>query len=507
MSKSGIGGSLSAAILAGLIEGENKDVESLVNKMRDDYQIKLAELTLSSNAKSANVTVSAESDDTKSVQLAEALQGLWYRKLNDMLDSVAYGRVAFEKVIEFDKETSVNRVDLVPLPYGQTDLVLKEGEFSGIELKGKSKKDTLTLPPEYSWWLALDAKPLNPYGTSRFKGAPEKTFMSRQSVLNIRDKFVNKFIVKGGVAHAPETVEIDGQEVDAQPILQAAYDAMALGGIMRLPNGVHKDDQGKPTGTYLWDFAEAKTEILSAAPLLELLSAMDSEQLLAFGIPPKTVIEGNAVGSFALITQQMLILLAVVEDIINQLVESFQRYVVDKVAEINGIGKLTVNFMPLTKSPDSLATEVVKSWLTTPQLSPLLLSGAVDISAVLDAVGIAVSADAKAKIESMVGKLSAMPISSIPISEQVTASPTVDTHSEAPPENLATAPSAALNGAQITSTIDVILRVKNGDISLDAGSELLQAVGLEEARAKRMMATVKVTPGAVNLSPFQLGTR
>lgn len=389
-------GSYAKALLAKLRKPEVKDIAELAEKMREDYQITLAELVIAANIRAVNYSVSVESpasasprDQKRAELLGAQCQKLWQETLPRMVDAFGNGRVAFEKINAYEAVSGLNFFkSLEDLPFAQTEMALTDqGDFAGIELT--VGEDGVTIPPDCSWWLALDATALEPHGRSRFLGAPHKTWERRQETLRLRDLFVERFALRGGVAHVPETVQDeDGNIIDVFEAIQEAYASVQAGGFMALPNARDKE------GNYLFDFTEAKLENYDAGPITEVLDSQDAEQLLSFGIPPKTVIEGDAVGSFALVSQQMLILFAVIEDIVDQFVKSFQRYVIDKVVGMNwtlGKPRIQLVYTRLTEKPDNLASELVKLWLGSGQLSPFVLSGAVDVEKVFERVGIPVS--------------------------------------------------------------------------------------------------------------------
>lgn len=112
-----------------------------------------------------------------------------------------------------------------------------------------------------------------------------------------------------------------------------------------------------------------------------------------------------------MVTWQILILYSVVDDILSQLSESFQRYVVEKVAEVNWPRPpgYRLDYTPLMDRPDDLASEITKAWLTSPQLSPLVLSGAVDVQAVMEAVGIPLSGEVSERLLSLTHRLQGSP--------------------------------------------------------------------------------------------------
>ena len=57
--------------------------------------------------------------------------------------------------------------------------------------------------------------------------------------------------------------------------------------------------------------------------MLAAIAEEDAEQFRAFGIPEKTVTEGDAVGSHAMVKQQTLVLYAVVDGLLSQFASSF----------------------------------------------------------------------------------------------------------------------------------------------------------------------------------------
>lgn len=414
-----ITGSATKETLAHLYKPEPADVADLAERMRDDYQIKLAELTLSSNIRQADVSVTVTNnpnDDPRADAVSDQLRSLWERSLRTMMAAIGDGRVAYEKVWEYNPQLNISYIrKLQALPYRNTTMELNQpsdpdpGAFKGIKLTGGAEPITLT--PDKSWWLSIDATATEPHGRSRFIGAPHRTFKDREEALRLRNVFLRRFALGGGIAHVPETVvNENGETVDVFQAVADAFDDLQAGGVMALPN-----DRTMPDGTgeYVYDFTNVNLEVRDSSPLTNLISQMDSEQLLAFGIPPKTVIEGDAVGSFALVTQQMLLLFSVVEDLLDQFVESFEMYVVKKTVDENWMDDpsapvFAMSYSRLTDRPDDMAVELVKGWLTMPGLSPVVLSGAIDVFEILDMVGIAVADDARDRLSAMINNARAL---------------------------------------------------------------------------------------------------
>ena len=127
--------------------------------------------------------------------------------------------------------------------------------------------------------------------------------------------------------------------------MAAAYESYYAGGLIMFPNS--RDQHGR----FLNEWTE-QPSAMDPTPLETVLDGQDTEQLRAFGIPEKTVIEGAQVGSHAMVTVQMLTLLSVVEDLLNQFTASFRKQVIDNALAVNYRGQgdtpqITISYPPL----------------------------------------------------------------------------------------------------------------------------------------------------------------
>ncbi|MCY2966264.1 MAG: hypothetical protein NT069_21970, partial [Planctomycetota bacterium] len=275
------------------------------------------------------------------------------------------------------------------------------GEKGGGEKgsdKGSGKKDgNLRIPPQNSWWLALDAKSTEPHGRSRFSGAPYRVYKRRAEVIRLRDIFIQKLVLQGGVAHVPENVIMEnGVVLDVFEEMGKAHDERISGALMVLSNARDAN------GNYLYDITDPAST-LDPAPLDNHLDGLDSEQLQAFGIPPKTITEGEAQGSFAMVSQQKLILDAVVEGILKQIEQSFQEFVLDRTVEYNfmkpaGVD-LTISHEPLLSPENVIVAQLIEAIMTAPELPQIITSGAVDLMKILEKARIPLLPGAKAAID------------------------------------------------------------------------------------------------------------
>jgi len=391
--------------LASHIKPEPAGIADLVDQMRTDYQVTLGDRVIQANSQTAKVSFTAETEDPREIALAADLENLWWSKFRTMLEADAYGRVAYEKVVGYDAAARINTVHLKELPYRHTEMRLTpDGDFDGINVYQKGKKQPIVLSPGYCWWLAIDATPTEPHGKSRYLGAPKKLWQDKSQITGQLSTFIDKFIYDSGLVHGPDSypnpLGDDLPPIDGAAAFDAARKTARAGNVVYASNKRIETSDGS-VGPYELDFERYETNITSAAPITDIINYLDMCQLLARGIAPKLVMD-NTAGSLALVSQQMLILMAVVDELVGQPVESFQKYVIDKIVAVNdasGRWKITANFTPLTQRPDDLAETLVKAWLTTPDLSPLILSGAVDVVPILESVGLSISEGAGLKLQ------------------------------------------------------------------------------------------------------------
>lgn len=388
------------------IQPEAREIGELVSRMREDDQVTFAEFTLKACIKRIDVFITTESQDPRAIAHADKLQELWERSLDDFLEAIAFGRSAFEKLVCYDAVHNLRLPScLEHLPFSMTKMELAEGRFNGIQVgRGDNK---VTLAKEESVWLAIDPDALNPHGRSRFLGAPYKVWQKRQKVVGsggLEEKFLQRFALRGGVAHVEPTVtdEQTGEQIDNLAATGEAYQALMSGGLMIWPNTMLDD------GKYANDITETPSA-LDPAPITDAVDKIDIRMLRAFGIPEKTVID-NGAGSWDLVSLQMLILWAVCEGLLGQMIDAFQQQVIDPSVCDNYLPEsdieIKATFTKPSQQPDSVLAEIAKSLMTSGQLSPIVLSGGVDVRKILDAVGIPVTPDLEQRLAVVLQRLS-----------------------------------------------------------------------------------------------------
>jgi len=392
-----------AKSVADLIEPnqESKAFGERVEEMNTDYQIAFSNFVIAANVAAVQVSISVENGDgQKSNTLQQKLQKLWERSVTSMMPSVGFGRVAFEKGYQFDAAGPVTYIDkLEPMEYQDSKLRLTEDhKFNGFMVKVSDDK-WMPVERQNAWWLTINATAKNPHGISHYKGAVEKAWENKCYSMHNRKTYVRRFAIRGGVMRGPETVvdERTGQQVSGAERALAALEALYSGGTFYASNEPHHDQRFADKGEYEWMFDEANTTDLDPTPILNVIEKDDVAILRAFGIPEKTVIEGEAVGSFAMVSEQMMTLFALVDSFVSQWVESFQSYVVEPSRELNyGTGPgptFTIHAVKLSNRPDSFVVQLVEALAANPQFSTVLLSGGVDLRDMLSKLGIPVSTD------------------------------------------------------------------------------------------------------------------
>lgn len=371
---------LSARAIAAQVRPEEQSLSELIRRMKRDYQVTFADLILRASVQAVEVTIGGEADDS----LVESVKALWWKHIKSMLDCIADGRVAFEIVWELiDGRTVADR--LIALPRDATKLVL-EDDGKPCEIRLSGGKTPIIIPAAKSWWLALDATAKHPHGQSRFVGAPHEVWMDRQEALRLRRLLISRYAITGYRGYAPSQVmDENNQAIDGIASLLDALNNLDAGGHAVLPG----DRDAK--GERIFEITDSP-KANDPAPLDESIDGMDQDQLQAFGIPPKTVMEGGSVGSFAMVAVQRMVLDAVVDDILTQIEASFNENICDAVCEANGYaaGSIRVSHETLVKRGNQILAQAIEAIVGNPDLLVGLL-GSVDPEQLLKATSLPVA--------------------------------------------------------------------------------------------------------------------
>lgn len=383
---------------------ESKSLGKIVEEMRSDYQVSFCERILGANIAAIQVTASGE---TVSEELTESLQTLWDRTLSSMLDSIAYGRVAYE--LEW-KNDGVYQVPCraEPLPFELSRMNLCDGRFDGIEVKTKSGQwepiDVMN-----SWWLAIDATVVQPHGRSRFLPAPYEVYKDKRGAKKNRQTATSKWGTRGPIMRGPQT-DFDPQTqqtFDVLPELSPAVDVWSAGGMLYLSND--RDPASKDGNEYKYAVEQAELAGFDPTSINDTIERMDVEMARAFGIAEQTIMEAGGVGTYGSITQKMLLLFAVCEGILDQWCRSFEKYVIAKVLAVNGLPaeSITLSYTSLAQRPDAFIFEAIKILLANPQFVEAIMAGGVDIKAMLEDAGFPVTEQLAAVMATIAQRMAA----------------------------------------------------------------------------------------------------
>lgn len=395
------------AILRSAARQEPNSIAKLVDSIEQDYQFKLGYLVIESLAKSAPVTIEVERipesvDPSRVDALTGNLREAWTQALPSAMRSFAYGRAAFEKTYRFDATTGLYFVaDLDYLPPEYTELVLDdEGSFSGIKLQVGD--DSVLLDPPRSWWFALDPTATEPHGRSRYLGAPLDVWKARRQLDEQERIWYSKFAIGHGIARAPDRMESappyqagststssSGETNDPMEVLRRELTAIESGGILILSSRTY------PDGTPLYDYTESEGQ-RDSGPLEERRQMLDVAALRSLGIPERAITQNDKSGSRAMAQVHLEVLYRTCEGILDQLIASFQQYVIRKVIEINWPdGKrpvLRMRYRPIgdvsTTTEEDANAVLARKLVGEQDLPALANSPLVDVTRLLASAGI-----------------------------------------------------------------------------------------------------------------------
>lgn len=370
-------------LLARLRKPEPPSIARLVEMIESDYQFKLAYLTLAAVIESASATIETSGDQRAQSAAARMLR-VFKTAMPKALRAIAYGRAAFECVYDFDP---VNRLALISaldyLPFEHTRLRLdRAGEFDGVDLAAGEKK--LTLGPERSWWFALDATTLEPHGKSRYLGAAYAVYLERRKLAELESVWYSRYAIGQGIARAPEPDETAFQPEGAPaPIeaMQRELDRVESGGVLVLSSKTRAD------GSLLYDYTPSEG-LRDATALENRRRMLDAAALRSLGVPERAVMSEQSVRTYDLAQVHREILYKTCEDVLSQLVASFQRHVLDRVVRLNWPApqrpNLTLLHQPLGDKRRDLVLDLAKGLATSKTMPALVADGTLDAAKVFE---------------------------------------------------------------------------------------------------------------------------
>ncbi|MBX9770808.1 MAG: phage head morphogenesis protein [Candidatus Obscuribacterales bacterium] len=315
-------------------EDTNK-IARIVEQIESDEIFSAIKYTIKATVKSAKINIKPNTKDSKAQILAKELERIWRETIDEFFDCFAYGRVCFEKVWgEYDATTGIKSLrKLVPLPFVKTKMLLDEdNHYAGVEIQGDKKK--YTLDSENSFWLALDSRPNKPYGRSRYLGAPFNVYQDRLILKQLQEVWNRAFSLGKEVVYAPSALDsnakgsksdlVDGKLID--PIQDTAnkLNALLAGGSLILPS--ERDERGNR----LYEFVN-QAAVSPSNPLLDALESSKVAAIESMGLNAASF--RGSLTSFGALKEGSRISEAVASDILLQIRDKFQKFVINPLVD------------------------------------------------------------------------------------------------------------------------------------------------------------------------------
>lgn len=403
--------------MAPAVKREPRDTHKLVEDMRKDPTFQLGIKVLRSMTSSAVVSFEVEGSDPRAESLSANLNDVWDQHVRQALDSIEYGRQAFEIIHGVNGDINTVR-DLIPIPFELSELKIdKETGHRSCLKVGKGDKAVELTPQEY-WWVTIDATEIEPFGKSRYRGAPYQVRQQRKKLDQQENTWYDRYSMGTGVARAPEEAlgppisgdgdkgEIDnqGNPVNPAEALAKSLDEIRAGGWMILSSGKYPTEQG---GGDKWDLTQFP-EVKDGTSMQSRRNSLDVAALRSLGIPERALIQEGQTGSYNLAEAHQLVLVDTVEDILRQVVTAFQEQIINRMVRLNELSaRITMTWRPLNDKSEQQTDDVILAALKgTP--SPLITERVIDFIKLLESRGWALGPDAEASL-SRVAKASAAP--------------------------------------------------------------------------------------------------
>lgn len=377
----------------------------------DDYQAMFCLTIIESAIRRARVTFVAS--DESGAELAKALERSWLDTVRHVAKCYLDGRAAFEILWTNGEENgssfTIPVLEFIPPDYQgdpYSEMILDEnGDFVGIKLATDKIKRKVTLDNTQSWWFGLDATRVVPYGDSRIKESTMRVISSRKELFRQHRNFMRRHAFVGGVAHVQRTVTdpATGNHIDNFSVFESLLARWVDGGWIIVSN--ERDDKGQYK-----DQIEPSTRLTDPEPLERSIAASDARLSRSMGLFDKLATEGIQNGATeGSLTIHVDTFLSMIEDIVRQAVASWNKHIAPMVAEKNSGRRVRAVAASLTNENTQALIDIVKSVITNNTLSPMILSGAIDVLGMFERVGLPITGIARASILSLLEKMREMP--------------------------------------------------------------------------------------------------
>lgn len=385
-------------VTARYVRREPQNIQQLVDEMQRDEQFVFGVSILARKVKTAQVTVEASDDNPRAKALADHLTDCWYEHVEQFTQAIEYGRIAFEKVFTFDPSIGHVVGELIPLVFGQSKMKLDDtGRFAGVEY------DKIHFTADESLWMSVRSTALEPHGRSIYLGAPQRILRLRKEHEKREEVWYRRFSIGRGIGRAPSDYESptgagktgevnqDGTRANPMADLKRTLEDVESGGDIVLSSA--RD----PSGNYLFEY-QPGNDLKDGGALESRRRMLDTMALRSLGIPDRAITQdGAANGSRAVADAHGEVLADVVEGILSDLIECYQTQIVDYLVRVNGLdeGSITANYRPISDNSEARADEIVRTVIQSPQPSPIITEGVIDLLKLGEMSGLPLGPDAE----------------------------------------------------------------------------------------------------------------
>lgn len=366
---------------------EPRNVDQLVKRMLEDDQFLFGLLIIKSILRGAQVSVACEHKSEVGKRSAEHLETTWYAHVDKFLQSLEYGRQAFEKVFRYTPQ-GYEVAELNDIPFAQSKMMIDNGTFAGIEV------GDVKLTASESAWFSIRSSSTEPHGRSIFLGAPQRVWRLRQDHEKREEVWYKRFSIGRGIGRAPaeysvgnaqgsySQVDESGRQSSPMVDLKLSLESIEAGGDLVLP--ASRDQNGN----LLFDYLPGN-DLKDGAALESRRRMLDIMALRSLGIPERAITQDGATGSRAVADAHGQVMYDVIESYLADLVECYQVHIVDPIERYNALppGSLKVNYRSLSDRSEQRVEEVIRTAIMGSAVSPLISSGLVDIVGMLRMVG------------------------------------------------------------------------------------------------------------------------
>lgn len=403
------------------VEPEPTDMAERVESFRDDSEFSFGIRVFRSliSTQRLSIDIEGDVDDGMANRLRENLEFAWYRSLRHALDALEYGRSIIEWRARYRESEGIVLVDYVGyLPYEWTKIILDEkgivthirvGDDGEYDESGRPK--WVDLPSGSVWLVTINDTPKKPFGESIYEGAPTKLLKIRHEQEENENKWYRKNAIGIGVAKAPRSynansdanaggygnygtvgeTDASGNNDDPMEDLKRMMEDIDGGGIAVVESGNYSSDDG---GGELYQFV-SMPQVNDSSAIEARRKSLDDKAFRSLGIPERAITLDED-GSRAASQTHLQVLWDVAQGFADQILESFQSQIANKVAFANfgSAARLSLSLTPIGDTTESELKEIVKAIVLSPSPSPLVTSGVVDFEEMLGQTDIPVGQNA-----------------------------------------------------------------------------------------------------------------